>query len=339
MGKSVLITGGLGFIGFNTALYFGRRGFNVLILDNLSRVGAKDKLDSAKQLGLKFEFFKNDIRDLDSLKNIVGKNKPSILLHLAGQVAVTSSVKDPVFDFQVNAMGSFNVLEAVRNCSPETIVFNSSTNKVYGSLKQLKIKESQTRFELKDYPNGVPEHVNLDFHSPYGCSKGCADQYFIDYARIYGLKTCVFRQSCIYGQNQFGIEDQGWVAWFFIAASVLNKQLTVYGNGKQVRDILHVDDLTELYYTAFDKIEKVNGNAYNIGGGRNNSISLVELISFMKDELKVDFKYGFADARSGDQKVYISDLSSIQNAVGWSPRIDKDAGLKKMYSWVVDNTD
>ena len=271
--RSILITGGAGFIGVNAALHFAKNGWKVTVLDNLSRKGAENNLNwLTNQFPITFEQI--DIRDFEKTERVVGNVRPDVLLHLAAQVAVTTSVENPREDFEINALGTFNLLEAVRKQSQNTFFINASTNKVYGKMDDVIVEERNGRYEYANLPLGVGETRNLDFHSPYGCSKGIADQYTIDYSRIYGLKTVTFRQSCIYGPRQFGVEDQGWVAWFTIA-SVLGRPLTIYGDGKQIRDILHVDDLLHAFDAVIDRKDKVNGQAFNIGGGPANTMSLI----------------------------------------------------------------
>ena len=263
--RSILITGGAGFIGTNASLHFSKDGWKVTVLDNLSRKGAENNLNWLKNKA-NFTFLQKDIRDIEETERIVGNVRPDVLLHLAAQVAVTTSVLNPREDFEINALGTFNVLEAVRKQSQNTFFINASTNKVYGKMDDVFVEERNGRYEYANLSLGVGENRNLDFHSPYGCSKGIADQYTIDYSRIYGLKTVTFRQSCIYGPRQFGIEDQGWVAWFTIA-SVLGRPLTIYGDGKQIRDVLHVDDLLHAIDAVIGRKDNVNGQAFNIGGG------------------------------------------------------------------------
>ena len=237
------------FIGVNAAEYFADQGWRIAVLDNLSRRGTEENLRWLNDK-VKVDFHKLDIRDAAGVERVVRETKPDALLHLAAQVAVTTSVSDPREDFEVNALGTFNVLEAVRKGSPQTFIINASTNKVYGKMEEIEVEERNGRYEYRDQTQGVSESQPLDFHSPYGCSKGVADQYTLDYARIYGLDTVSFRQSCIYGPRQFGIEDQGWVAWFIIAA-VSGKQITIYGDGKQIRDVLHVKDVARAYLAAY----------------------------------------------------------------------------------------
>ena len=258
------------------------------------------------------------------------------MLHLAAQVAVTTSVTEPREDFETNALGTFNVLDAVRTKSPETFVLNASTNKVYGKMDDLGIVERNGRYEYSDLPLGVGEDRPLDFHSPYGCSKGAADQYTIDYARIYGIRSVTFRQSCIYGPRQFGIEDQGWVAWFTIAA-VLNKRITIYGDGKQIRDVLHVQDLARAYEFAFEHREKVGGHAFNIGGGPSNVMSLLELIHYLEEDLGIRVPLEWSNWRPGDQPVFVCNLAKAKRLLDWEPTISVRSGVGQLSCWVREN--
>jgi CDP-paratose 2-epimerase len=333
--KSILITGGAGFIGINSAKYFSDLGWKVIILDNLSRDGGELNIQWLKtKTSIKLEIV--DIRNQNKLKKVVRETRPDVLLHLAAQVAVTTSVLDPLEDFEINALGTFNVLEAIRIYSPETFFINASTNKVYGRMAEVETIERNNRYEYRDLTKGVSEKHQLDFHSPYGCSKGVADQYSIDYSRIYGLKTTTFRQSCIYGTRQFGIEDQGWVAWFSIAA-VLGKQITIYGDGKQIRDVLHVNDLVRAYEAVINNIDMANGQAFNIGGGTMNTMSLLELLSYLESELSTKIPLQWDDWRPGDQPVFVCDLSKIEQRIGWKPKICVQDGVKELIRWVEDN--
>ncbi|MGE5601814.1 MAG: SDR family NAD(P)-dependent oxidoreductase, partial [Nitrososphaerales archaeon] len=249
----ILITGGAGFIGCNLANSCIDAGHKVTLLDNLSRRGSAANLAWLRsQHGKKFDFIQADVRDAEAM--LRAAEGQEAIYHLAAQTAVTTSVTDPRPDFEINALGTFNTLEAARRAGDNPVFIYSSTNKVYGGMEDAVAVEQATRYVLPQYPEGVGEDRPLDFHSPYGCSKGCADQYVRDYSRIYGLRSVVFRQSCIYGQRQMGVEDQGWVAWFVIA-SVLGKPITIYGDGKQVRDLLHVDDLVNAFLVATDKID------------------------------------------------------------------------------------
>ena len=335
MTKTILITGGAGFIGVNSASKFAAKGWNVVILDNLSRKGAKLNLEWVQQQ-YSIEFSHVDIREPKELNRVLKTYKPDVLLHLAAQVAVTTSVTNPREDFDINALGTFNLLEAVRLHSPETFFINASTNKVYGKMEDLGVVERNGRYEYEDLLSGVPESRNLDFHSPYGCSKGVADQYTIDYSRVYGLQTVTLRQSCIYGPRQFGIEDQGWVAWFTIAA-MLDKEITIYGDGKQIRDVLHVDDLTTAYEAVIANRDSVTGQALNIGGGPSNTLSLLELLKYLENTLNKKITPVWDEWRPGDQPVFVCDLSRAHALLDWKPQYDVDEGVIKLINWVKDN--
>lgn len=331
----ILITGGCGFIGCNAAQRFLQTGHAVAVVDDLSRRGSRRNLNWLREQG-EFEFIEGDVRDTAFVAEIVKRQQADVCLHLAAQVAVTTSVVDPRRDFEINAFGTFNVLEAIREHSPETILLNASTNKVYGKLPALELHEEPQRYSLPDLPGGVSEEQPLDFHSPYGCSKGAAEQYVIDYHRIYGVRTVNFRQSCIYGYRQFGVEDQGWVAWFTIA-HLLGKPVTIYGTGKQVRDVLFIDDLLDCYLAAITSIEKVAGSTLNIGGGRDNTLSLLELLALLREHSGSAVIHSFADWRPGDQPVYVSDISRAEELLQWRPQIGVSDGVARLYQWVSDN--
>jgi len=335
MKKKILITGGAGFIGVNSAISFIRNGWQVIVLDNLSRKGAKLNLQWLNEQS-DFIFEDIDIRDSDNVSNAIKKHQPDVLLHLAAQVAVTTSVINPREDFDINALGTLNLLEAVRQHSPDTFFINASTNKVYGKMEDLGIIERNGRYEYEHLMSGVPENRNLDFHSPYGCSKGVADQYTIDYARVYNLNTVTLRQSCIYGPRQFGIEDQGWVAWFTIAA-MLDKEITVYGDGKQIRDVLHVEDLVAAYQAAIDNRQRISGTAINIGGGPSNTLSLLELLDYLEKTLDKKITPLWDDWRPGDQPVFVCDLDKAKEEMDWQPTISVDQGVVKLIHWVQQN--
>lgn len=329
----IIITGGAGFIGSNAAARHIRRGDNVIVVDNLLRDGVGRNLEWLRTVGA-FEFLKLDIRDAAAMNKLFAQHGDTDrVLHLAAQVAVTTSVIDPREDFDINALGTFNILEAMRRAGVKAPILYASTNKVYGEMTDLGVVESGGRYAYQNLPQGVPEDRTLDFHSPYGCSKGAADQYVIDYHRIYGLRTIVFRQSCIYGYRQFGAEDQGWVAWFMIA-SQLGRPITIYGDGKQVRDILFIDDLLDAYDLAFERAATTGGSVYNIGGGPNNVLSLLELLSYIGERQNRDVPRKFSDWRPGDQKIFVSDIRRAQQQLGWSPRITCREGLRLLYDWV-----
>ncbi|MEW6731286.1 MAG: SDR family NAD(P)-dependent oxidoreductase [Acidobacteriota bacterium] len=332
----IIVTGGAGFIGCNAVKRYLADGHEVVVLDNLSRRGAVENLKWLQGVG-SFTFYNCDIRDQQQLGMIMREHSNAqVVLHLAAQVAVTTSVIDPRTDFHINALGTFNLLEAVREFLPEAILLYASTNKVYGGLEHLEVVERVGRYQYLDLSKGVSEAEPLDFHSPYGCSKGAADQYVRDYARIYGLRTICFRQSCIYGYRQFGVEDQGWVAWFTIAA-VLGHPITIYGDGKQVRDVLFIDDLCDLYIAAVDHIERVRGQVYNIGGGAENQLSLLELIAQLEALTGDKIKYSFDKWRPGDQPVFVCDISKAAQDFNWRPRIYAPKGIELLYNWVKEN--
>lgn len=333
----ILITGGAGFIGANLAYYYLSQGHEVLIIDNLSRKGTEINIGWLQQAFPTLKFYKEDITNFSFLKELISKHAFDVIFHMAAQVAVTTSVTNPRLDFEVNALGTFNLLEAVRQESPQSIIVFASTNKVYGDLQAIPLKEKELRYEFANPKfKGINEEQNLDFHSPYGCSKGAADQYIRDYSRIYGLKTICFRQSCIYGYRQFGLEDQGWLAWFIIAA-FKDKPLTIYGNGKQVRDVLFIDDLIRAYELAIDNIEKTSGRIYNIGGGYSNSLSLLELIQILEKKLGKKIKYKFAPWRPGDQLIFISDNTKLEKELGWKAEVNYQLGIEKLINWFAVN--
>ena len=329
----ILITGGAGFIGSNTAEYFTKRKWKVSIIDNLSRKGSNLNLDRIRDQIVKF--YNIDIKDFDKLNKLINRLKPKVIIHAAGQVAVTKSIKNPINDFNDNLLGTLNLLEVIRKNNLKTKLIYTSTNKVYGNLENLKLKKNSFRYDFLNKKKGLNEKHNIDFHSPYGCSKGGADQYVNDYSRIFGLDTYVLRQSCIYGINQFGVEDQGWVAWFIIS-SIMKKKIKIYGDGKQVRDLLFIDDLCSLYYKIANSKKKIKNRIYNVGGGANFSISLIELINFLKKE-KIFVKYSRTNWRDGDQKIFISDNSKVKNDFHWSPKINPKKGIKILIDWVIQN--
>jgi len=314
------------------------KGHEVVVFDNLSRKGCLANLEWLRAQG-RLGFVEGDVRNVQHLVDVLsGSSDFDVVIHLAAQVAVTTSVTNPREDFEINALGTFNVLEAVRLSSTSPVVLYASTNKVYGGMEDVIVVESDDRYRYRDYPLGITEKRPLDFHSPYGCSKGADEQYVRDYARIYGLRTVVLRQSCIYGYRQFGIEDQGWVAWFIIA-SHLGKPITIYGDGKQVRDVLFIDDLIDVYELVIQNIDKASGQAFNIGGGPDNQMSLLELLERIKKMSGSYPEIAFADWRPGDQPVFVSNIDKAKSLLGWTPRTGIITGIEKLHSWVSDNLD
>ncbi|MBD2310983.1 GDP-mannose 4,6-dehydratase [Desertifilum sp. FACHB-1129] len=335
---SWLITGGCGFVGTNLADSLLSQGEEVVVLDNLSRVGSRENLNWLRSRhGEDWRFAELDTRDADAIANIVKETKPDAIAQLAGQVAMTTSVSNPRLDFEVNALGTLNILEAVRLHSPTTVVMFSSTNKVYGSLENLQYEETQTRYILPEYPRGLDESLQLDGYSPYGCSKLTADQYVRDYYRIYGIPTVVFRHSSMYGGRQFATYDQGWIGWFCQKALEMKnpnaEPFTISGNGKQVRDVLYTDDLIEVYFAALKHIKISAGQIYNIGGGLNNSLSLLELFKILEKMTDSSLRFNPLNWRRGDQKVFIANISKAEKEIQWKPQFTKIEGLRKMLSW------
>lgn len=337
MAKKYLITGGAGFIGINYVDRLLNRGESVVVFDNLSRSGNELNLNwlYSKYGENSFELIKGDVRNIESVRKACAD--VDIIVHLAAQVAVTTSVVNPREDFDINALGTFNVLEAARLSERKPIILYASTNKVYGGMEEVVVNENDDRYHYQDYENGIPETFPLDFHSPYGCSKGAGDQYVRDYHRIYDLPTVVFRQSCIYGKRQFGVEDQGWLAWFIIAA-LSGRPITIYGNGKQVRDVLFVDDLLDAYDSAVDRIDSVAGEVFNIGGGSSNTISIWKEFGPILERLEEKhIVVSSSNWRPGDQKIYVSDIRKAQMLLEWTPKTDVVSGIEILHKWVKEN--
>jgi len=333
-----LITGGCGFLGSNIASEILKRKDELIIFDSLYRHGSYQNLEWLRTQG-EFEFIHGDIRNTNDVERTIQTHQPDVIYHLAGQVAMTTSISDPRMDFEVNVGGSFNLLNAVRLYSPQSTIIYSSTNKVYGDLEQFEYEETDTRYKCIDKPNGFDENVNLDFHSPYGTSKGSADQYMLDFARIYGLKTVVFRHSSMFGGRQFATFDQGWLGWFTTQAiqikkGILKEPFTISGNGKQVRDLLYASDIVALYLTAADKIDTIKGQAFNVGGGIENSSSLLELFTFLENELEIKMFYKEFPVRESDQRVFVADLKKVEELIGWTPKVSKEEGIRKMIEWI-----
>jgi len=337
MARKYLVTGGAGFIGSNYVNRLLSRGETVLVYDNLSRGGAEKNLDWLRQKFGKdaFQLVVGDVQDADLLNSVV--KGLDVIVHLASQVAVTNSVLDPRHDFLVNALGTLNILEAARRSANPPVVLYASTNKVYGGMEHISVLEAATRYRYADLRFGVPETMPLDFHSPYGCSKGAGDQYARDYYRIFGLPSVVFRQSCIYGPRQFGMEDQGWVAWFIIAVLV-GKPITIYGDGKQVRDLLYVEDLLDVYDAALQRMDVAAGQVYNIGGGADNTLSVwKEFQPVLERYFEREITAQVGDWRPGDQRVYVSDTRKAQLELGWTPQIGVVEGIRRLIEWAKEN--
>lgn len=333
-----LITGGCGFIGSNLADVLLQKGEHIVLFDNLSRVGSRDNLQWLRSRhGSQWGFVQADVRDASQVEDTVRKFKPRAMIHLAGQVAMTTSVQNPRLDFEINGLGTLNALEAVRLYSPETIVLYSSTNKVYGSLEDLRYREREYRYELVDFPNGLDESLRLDGHSPYGCSKLTGDQYVRDYSRMYGLQTVVFRHSSMYGGRQFATYDQGWIGWFCQKAIEMkdphSPAFTISGDGKQVRDVLHARDLVQVYLKAVEHIGRASGQIYNIGGGMENSLSLLELFQMLETLTDCPLRFEHLPWRTGDQKVFVADINKAIRDFEWQPTVSKADGIQEMLEW------
>jgi CDP-paratose 2-epimerase len=341
MGR-ILVTGGAGFIGSHVAEYYAKRGEEVVVLDNLSRTEILGKVvgdplynwNYLKQYG-NVKLVKGDIRSFEQVREAA--RDVDAIIHVAAQVAVTTSIANPRIDFEINALGTFNILEAAR-LEDASLIF-TSTNKVYGeNVNKIPVIERETRYEYADpkFREGIPETFPIDLtgHSPYGCSKLAADIYVQDYAHTYGLKTGVFRMSCIYGERQFGVEDQGWMSWLTIA-TLTGKPITIYGDGKQVRDVLYVEDLID----AFDKFlnSKLKHEVFNIGGGPKNTLSLLELLEMLKSMSGANPKVSFAEWRPADQKVYISNINKARALLNWEPKTSPEDGVKRLVNWVSNN--
>ena len=333
-----LITGGCGFLGSNIAArILQQKSGEVTLVDNLSRVGSEQNLLWLHMQG-KLAFHQVNTFDFEDLSRVIKDVQPDVIFHFAGQVAMTTSIANPRLDFNTNVLGSFNVLEAVRQFAPQCCVIFSSTNKVYGDLEQYTYREEQTRYACVEHPNGFDENTPLEFHSPYGCSKGAADQYMLDWARMFGLKTAVFRHSSMYGSRQFGTFDQGWISWFCQKAVETEAnpatEFTIAGNGKQVRDVLHAQDMADLYLAAAAQIDKIKGQAFNIGGGIQNSLSLLELFALLEEMLHLKLHYTQLPPRQSDQKFFVADITKATRLLGWEPHVSKEQGIAQMIAWI-----
>jgi CDP-paratose 2-epimerase len=341
---NALITGGCGFVGSNLAAYLLDIGPSnkITVFDNLSRHGSSANLAWLCTLSTAgqnpIEFIHGDIRNAFDVEAVIKALKPDVIFHLAGQVAMTTSMQSPRRDFEINVLGSINVLEAVRIYTPKTAVIYASSNKVYGNLGHLDLVEAATRYQPRTSQNGVDESVAIEFHTPYGCSKGAADQYMQDYARGFGLNTVVFRHSTIYGGRQFVTYDQGWVGWFCrqaieSKANPSRPPFTVSGDGKQVRDLLHVSDAVRCYVAAYEHIAAARGRAFNIGGGMENSMSLIELLRYLEDRLGIKLNYTHLPWRQSDQKFFVADNSKARKFIAWEPITTKEEGIESVLNW------
>ena len=326
------VTGGAGFIGTNLVRRLLDGGqHDVTVVDDLSRAGAEDNLRGFAAHP-RLRFVRADVADAAAMRSAIDGAR--LVYHLAGQVAVTTSLADPRRDFESNALGTLNVLEAARAVGDDPVVLYASTNKVYGALGGHGLVERPTRYDDPSRPHGVDEHEPLDFHSPYGCSKGAGDQYVRDYHRVFGLRTIVLRQSCIVGPRQFGVEDQGWAAWFVLAA-LTDRPITIFGDGKQVRDVLDVDDLLDAYDAAIVNVDRTAGEVFNVGGGPGNTISIWAefgplLESLIGREVPIDRRA----ARAGDQRWYVSDIGKLSTMTGWRPTVGVHAAVDRVHGWI-----
>jgi CDP-paratose 2-epimerase len=331
--KTIVITGGAGFIGINLADRLLSEGYEVIIYDNLARPGSEKNLQWLTQkYHANLQVVIADIRDTFSLKKVI--NDCGAIFHFAAQVAVTTSLVNPVDDFEINLKGTFNLLEILRTMTDPPFLLFTSTNKVYGKLTDIELIENAMRYTpLQNWQSCVNEHRTLDFYSPYGCSKGGAEQYVLDFARSFSIPATVFRMSCIYGPHQFGNEDQGWVAHFLISA-INNNPLVIYGNGKQVRDILYIDDLLNAFVLAYQNQNRCAGNVFTIGGGGGCTLSLLELIEFIKTFNGSIPQISFAPWRTGDQPYYVSDTQKFHDYTGWNQTVHVPDGINMLYKWI-----
>ncbi len=340
LAKKIFITGGCGFLGSNLAHKALEDGRELCVFDNLSRNGSISNLQWLNSTCIPFAFVSGDIRDRDAILTAIRHFRPDVIFHCAGQVTMTTSLQNPRLDFETNALGTLNLLEALRACDISPLVVYSSTNKVYGDLEMLEVDELETRYSLRGYPCGLDERLPLDFRSPYGVSKGSADQMILDAERSFGIPATVFRHSSMYGARQFSSADQGWIGWF--CRQVLDQLhspercFTVSGNGKQVRDLLHANDMTNLYYGAADNPETVTGHAFNIGGGSQNALSILELLNYLGQKIGVNPRWQEIAPRGSDQKVFIADITKIKSRLGWVPTIGWNEGLVQMLEWTRD---
>jgi CDP-paratose 2-epimerase len=338
--KPILITGGFGFIATNLADRLLSQGLPVHLFDNLSRRGVEANLYWLRsKYGDLVQAEAGDVRDYSAVKRAI--DKASAVFHFAAQVAVTKSIEDPIHDFQVNVQGTINVLEAIRASRHRPPLLFTSTNKVYGALPDVSVHKNGLTYEPLDSSvrtRGISEEHSINFYSPYGCSKGAAEQYILDYARTYSVPAAVFRMSCIYGLHQMGNEDQGWVAHFLLKA-IQNEPLTIYGDGYQVRDCLFVDDLVDAFLLAQKNIDLISGEAFNIGGGPKNTTSLLQLIHMIEGFINRTIPIDMEPWRCGDQRYYVSDTTKFENLTGWNPRTTIENGVSRLYNWFVESHD
>jgi CDP-paratose 2-epimerase len=343
--KSAVVTGGCGFIGVHCVQRLLEDGYRVLCIDNLSRLGSRSNLAwiSAHPLASSLSCDQIDIRSFNDFERVLREHihshgTPEVVIHEAAQVAVTESMDRPRIDFETNAVGTLNVLEALRANCPNAAVIFPSTNKVYGTLENVEISERTDRYEFRTLKTGIPCSYPLNPHTPYACSKAAADCYVHDYSRVYGLRTFVFRQSCVYGTRQFGEENQGWISWLAIATA-LRKDINIYGNGKQLRDVLWIDDLLDAYWMAWHS--GLSGQVFNIGGGPENTLSILELINLLKEvdsKGELECRFRTHPSRPGDQLVYVSDISELAEKLTWKPKVSPRQGVARLWDWIRSNS-
>lgn len=337
-----MVTGGAGFIGSHVAEYYAKKGDDVIIIDNLSRYVLLNKSEEWQKYNIEYlqkhypsiSIIKGDICRIEDLNKAGGDI--DLIVHAAAQVAVTTSLKDPLTDFKINALGTLNVLELARR--NDSVVIFCSTNKVYGeNVNKIQLKDLGTRYWYADsfYENGIPENFPVDgsAHTPYGCSKLAADIYTQDYAHVYGLRTIIFRLSCVYGERQFGVEDQGWIA-HFLKQALFNRQITIFGDGKQVRDVLYIGDLIKAIDLSFTHSGHLKGEVFNIGGGPENAISILEALAYIKELVGHELIVRYADWRKADQKVYVSCIKKARELLGWEPKTNWRYGIRRLYNWM-----
>jgi CDP-paratose 2-epimerase len=348
--NKVLVTGGCGFLGSNISASFLKQGSEVVVIDALFRKGGEENLAWLRSLATHAKQFTHhlfDLADSDAVQNVMLASGPfDYICHLGGQVAMTTSIDDPRRDLMTNVVGTFNVLEAARKHSPDAFIAFSSTNKVYGDLERFNYREGETRYSVPEFPKGFDESLPLDFASPYGCSKGSADQYIHDWSRTFGMRTVVFRHSSIYGGRQYSTFDQGWIGWFCSQAlhqSASRKKgnppepFTIAGNGKQVRDVLHADDLIQLYTLAYENKDRINGEVFNIGGGIENSLSLLELFTLLEKMTGQEpLVFRHLPVRQSDQKFFVAEISKAEQLLSWKPGVSASNGLSRMLSWLTE---